>query len=145
VGFTNDLLTGMATYLAAAGIGWTWRPGTAYLPSETGLYLRQLPSSPDRAVALTYYAVDDHPGLTNDIAGVQMRVRGTTDPTVADDLADDAFAVLHGLEHAVFGGVHVAKVWRQSHVALGRDDNQRFQASSNYYLHVARASLHRAD
>ncbi len=149
-GFTTTLLTCLAQHLEDTGVA-NWHPEGVYATTDPkpAIYLKAIPgtNSPDRAYALTYYDVDSDAGLSNDIAGIQVRARGTKDPRVVDDLADAVFDVLHGAEQLRLGpeALPVVKVWRVSHTSIGQDANSRWETTSNFYLHVARTTPHRPD
>jgi len=97
-GYQTNLLTGLAAYIAAAGIG-TWDPTTPYGDTETGITLYTMPQKPDRIICLSAYGVSDDPSLSDSVLGVQVRCRwGAEDPRYADDLADAIFDLLHGRE-----------------------------------------------
>jgi hypothetical protein len=144
MGWTSDLLGGLAAMLADAGIG-AWHPdGTAYGPAEVAIVLGALPDSPDRAIALAAYPLDDHPSENLVKVGVQVRCRGAgDDPRGADDLGDQVFDLLHGATRFTAGGVHVIQVLRQSSALLGRDALGRWDRADSYHLDAARPTQHR--
>lgn len=138
--WTRDFLAGVAELLAADGVA-EWREAGAYTPSETGIYLRALPSAPARAIALAHYDVD--PTLFgHGTQGLQVRCRGTENPSVADDLADAVYGSLHGRRDVDLREVFAAMIWRQSHSPLPADSGGRWQTTSNFYALTTRASAH---
>lgn len=143
-GWTSRLLTGLAEHLAAAGIA-TWRPSGSYQASEVGIYIRAIPSSPDQIITLAPYVVASEPGLADVTQGVQIRVRGTKDPRVAEDLADAIFDLLDSASGLRWGGVPIVQAYRQSYTALGADANGRWESSSNYYVEAMRPTANRTD
>lgn len=144
-GYTSALLAGIAERLAAS-TGWAWSPTGAYLNgSAVPIFIGQVPSTPDLVVVLTAYGIDDDPALTDSTTGVQVRTRGNRDPRSADDLADTAFDVLHGLHDVVLGGVPVALLARASWTALGADSTSRYERSDNYRAITTRPSTNRQD
>ena len=74
-GFHTNLLTGLATALAAGGLGATYNTSGGYTALQTGIVLGRIPQSPNRIIALTSYDVDEHPALSDSITGVQIRCR----------------------------------------------------------------------
>jgi hypothetical protein len=78
VGYTSQLLTGLAALMEEAGLG-VYRPDDAVADGEIGIFLHRLPEAPDRAYALTPYPVEDT-GLTDVTDGVQIRMRAGPDP-----------------------------------------------------------------
>ncbi|MFF2621300.1 minor capsid protein [Oerskovia jenensis] len=145
MGFTSDLLTGLAEHLTHAGLGLTWRPTGVYAASETGILLQTVPPTPDRVVVLAPYPVTA--GARSDVVqGVQVRCRAAPgSPTPVFDLDDAIYRVLHGAEHLRLGPVLVAHAWRASATPLGPDQNRRHETSSNYYLTTAHPSAYVTD
>lgn len=142
-GWTTTLLEGLAAELAGAGIG-TWRPDGPYTAGETAIVIRTIPVEPDRLITLSPYRVgDDYPGSQDFVQAVQIRLRGTPDPRVCDDLADAVFELLDSREHWTCGGIPVVYSQRRSDTSLGQDGNRRWEASHNYALHVMRPTAHR--
>lgn len=145
MGWTTNLITGLAEYLAANGVG-TWRPSGTYASGETAITVRGVPAQPDRLITLSAYPLDaGYPGLADTTVGVQFRLRGTTDPRVCDDLADALFDLLDSATHLTLGGVHVVLVLRRSYTSLGFDANERWERSENYALDAMRPTQHRTD
>lgn len=126
-----DLVKSVATILAA-GTGWAWRPaGPAYAAAETGVFYGQVGTTPNRACGITPYQPDDDLSDVPGLRRVQLWFRGApNDPDGADDLAEDAFAVLQGLMRV--GGIHLMK--RVSSAQLGIDGNGRRQRADNYQI-----------
>lgn len=125
------LVESVATILAA-GAGWAWRPdGSAYLASETAIFYGQIGTTPNRGCGITLYNTSDDLSEVSGLRRVQLRYRG--DPNArrgADDLAQDAFDVLHGLMRV--GGIHLMK--RVSSAQLGIDGNGRRERADNYEI-----------
>lgn len=145
MGFTSDLLTGLAEHLANAGLGLTWRPTGVYATSEIGILLQTIPTTPDRVVVLAPYPVTAGP-RSDVVQGVQVRCRAAPGPpNPVLDLDDAIYQVLHGAENLRLGPVLVAHAWRTSAAPLGPDQNRRHETSSNYYLTTAHPSAHVTD
>ncbi|MGW4467470.1 minor capsid protein [Micromonospora sp. NPDC004704] len=145
-GWSSRLLTGLAERLDAAGVG-VWRPdGTPYAADEIAIVLRDVPTQPDRVITLTTYPLaGDLQGMADHLTGVQIRVRGTEDTRVCDDLADDVFTELDSAARFEVGGIPVKQMWRQSYTSLGKDTNRRWERSENYYVEAMRPTQHRTD
>jgi hypothetical protein len=135
-GWTSRLLTGCAGHLQAAGIG-VWRDSGIYTAAEVGIVMQAIPSSPD--------PVSSIPGLADITQGLQVRVRGTQDPRVAQDLGDAIFDLLDSASGLRWGGIPVVQVYRQSYASLGTDTGGRWQVSHNYYVDAMRATTNRTD
>jgi Bacteriophage minor capsid protein len=144
-GFTTDLLTGLAVYLAAGGLGATWNATGAYTVLQTGIVLGNIPQSPDRVITITAYAVADSPNLSDSTVGVQIRTRWDgQDKRGVDDLDDSIFNLLHGkCDLTLSTGVVVGQCYRQSASTLGQDESNRWGNVSNYYCSVHRPSTNR--
>lgn len=133
---TTDLLTGLAELIDQAGLG-TWSPTGDFTTGQTAITHKVMPSAPDRAIVLTPYTVENmiHGDTTQ---GVQIRTRAPGMPTAVDDLDDEIYQLLHHIEGLNLGTIRVAMVWRQSHGTLGRDDNNRWNSTANYWLTIAK-------
>lgn len=149
MGWTSDLLVGLAEHLDAADVG-TWRPTGAYLAGEIGITIRGIPQTPDQLITMAPYPLDgdEFRGMADHAVAIQFRVRGTQDPRSADDTADAVFELLdsigtHG--QVDLNGVKVVDMWRQSYTSLGQDTNGRWERSENYYLNVMRPTAHKTD
>lgn len=143
MGYTTDLLTGLAELLASKGIG-VWSPDAAYTAAQTGIVLDVVPQSPAAVIVLSGYSVTDHPTQADTVTGVQIRTRtNSQDPRPTDDLADDIFDELHGLHDVVIGGISVQQIRRTSWTPLGPDRGQRHERSDNYYLETWRPGPNR--
>jgi hypothetical protein len=144
-GWTSRLLTGVAERLDAAGVG-VWRDSGAYATNEIGIFIRKIPTDPDRFISLAAYPVGtDLKGMQDHLSGVQIRLRGTEDPRVCDDLADAVFDELDSLGRATLGTIAVVDMWRQSYTSLGQDAQRRWERSENYYVEAMRATTTRTD
>lgn len=147
-GWTSRLLVGLAEHLAANSIG-VWRPAGAYTAAETGILIRAVPAAPDRIITLATYPLSSTPAVQDVLTGVQVRMRGTTDPRVVDDLADSVFDLLDSSGSQTWGAgdgeVSIVDVTRQSAVSLGQDGNGRWEASHNYYVTAMRRTTNRTN
>lgn len=129
------------------GIGVYHADGTVYGSTDTAIFFKNLPPKPDRAIVLSPFGyTNDQPEITYGQRRLQLRFRGTADPTDVDDLADAAFAILHGLTELWFGDVHVVQILRENSIPLGQDEqDQRWQRADNYVLDIDDpSSAHRA-
>jgi hypothetical protein len=127
VSFTSDLLTGLAADLNTQGIA-TYSGGAG-----GNVFFKSLPTTPDRAVALTAYAAQDDATQNLSTIRVQFYFRGVANnSTDVDDLADAVFLWLQGMQHRDYGTTHVAHALRISSIQLGIDDSKRSERSDNY-------------
>jgi hypothetical protein len=139
-GYTTSLLTGTAQILAAGGVG-IYDPDAVIADPDTGIFLGSMPATPERALALNAYPVEDS-DLTVAVTGVQIRMRAGRTAGAVDDLADEVWAVLHNRQHYDASGVHVEVSWRQSQAWIGLDTNGRMELTSNYYFRTVRSGPH---
>lgn len=142
--FSDDLLAGVAAYLMAGGVG-TWKPTGAYLSTDADpIFITAVPATPDRLIVLTPYTISDEVSLSDSVQGLQVRVRGTKDPRVAQDIDDRIFDRLHGAYGVnLAGGLRLVMCERRSGTPLGSDGNGRHERTSNFALTVFRPSTHR--
>lgn len=135
---TSDLLTGIATMIAGAGLGITYSPAGTYLASQTGIFMKIMPATPDRVVTLT--AVNQGDNITMPLGQVMVQVRGrgiAGNPVDVDDLLDSIFNILHGTTNLTFGGLTVIQMNRKVSVPMGMDDSKRWERVDQYYLDVS--------
>jgi hypothetical protein len=144
MGFTTEVLSGVAQLLAGNGVAEWKPPGTdPYLLDEAGIVLGVPTQQPAALIALAVYRTDDDPSLSDSVVGLQVRVRGRdADPRDADALADGVFDTLHGYR-GYAGSVRIVYARRVSTLPLGVDDNGRHERTDNYDLTVHRPSPHR--
>ncbi|MFF3310480.1 minor capsid protein [Streptomyces sp. NPDC002952] len=133
---TASLTTGVAELLAGEGLG-NYDEDTVIADPDTGIFLGTTPASPDRAIGITPYPVLDD-DTTNQITGMQLRMRAGHDLAAVTDLADAVKDVLHHRRHYVVRGVHVELSWRQSQAWIGQDEHGRMELTSNYYFRTDR-------
>jgi hypothetical protein len=108
--------------------------------------VRAIPPSPDRGITIAPYPVGTGlKGMQDHQSALQLRLRGTEDPRVCDDLADAIFEELDSLGRATLGGISIVDMWRQSYTSLGQDAQRRWERSENYYVDAMRASTTRTD
>lgn len=141
MGYTTDLIAGVASYLEAQGVG-DWSPGTA-LATGTLIVAEETPQEPHRVITLTEYQVADDPALSDATIGLNVALRGdVNDLASVLDMRDAVYDALHGLEHITVGAsgaeVRLNLVWRQSQTKLAPDENGRRRRSENYYIRVNR-------
>lgn len=144
--WTKQLLTAIAVHLDAQSVGRWIEPGSGlvYAASDIAIVFSRLPSTPDRAIALAAYGVDqfaDDPVNTDSTQGVQARVRGAReDPTSVDDIADAIFDALQGWQAPAAG---ILLCTRRINAPMGVDTNQRWERADSYHLLMHRPSTYR--
>lgn len=145
-GWTVALMTGIAQYLDAKGIG-SWDPSGVYPDDDrTAITLDMILPAPARLITITEYFVRSMPGLADVTAGVQIRVRGTKDPRVRRNISDAIRDELDGwAPREQLNGISVVQFVLSSGVTLGRDGNDRWQSSHNYYVDAMRPTSNNTD
>lgn len=142
--FTTDFLNNLGDHLNGHGVD--WNPDAAYRPQDLGLYVDALPTTPDRAVAMNLYTVEDNTGTTDAVVAVQLRIRGRRrNREDVKDTADALYDRLDGATHYRLGNTPVVRSWRQSAADLGTDSNHRQESTHNYYFQITRQTPHRRD
>lgn len=141
--FTKTFLTGVATHMAANGIG-VFNPTGIYTPTQNGIVFSLVPQDPPRVITLTAYDVDHDPDQSDTTLGLQVRIRGTEDPTVAEDQADQLFDLFHGAHnYELPSGTTVVQSSSRTRVSGGQDENRRWSTIQNFYFDLWRPSPHR--
>lgn len=132
----SDLVKGLAQYLNDHGAG-TYKPTGGYLAAETAIVFGELPTGPDRVIAISVYGSNDEGQVPLSQLRVQFMFRGNPNDTLdAGEVADPVFDLMQGLEHLQCGTAHINLSQRVSRVTLGADDNKRQLRSDNYALDV---------
>lgn len=143
--FTEDLLTGLAAFLAPSVPDGQWSPAAAYTGDVVGFFTAGFQDRPARAVSLLDYPVRDEVEGSDSTVGVQFISRGTADRRTALRIDDAIFDTLHNATALTLNGVYVVQAYRRSGVSLGQDQNRRWLQSSNYYLDLSRPTNNRVD
>jgi hypothetical protein len=126
----------IAEYLDALGIGRFDESGA------TGdIFITAVPPQPDEATIITQTGGLSARGYDHyDNPSVQVRVRGTRDPRVAEARAQAIYDALHGMRNTrlVDGGAFVVSCLAVSAPAsIGQDENRRHEYTINFRLQVA--------
>lgn len=143
----TSLLNGWGEWLAGQGLA-VWDAEGVYprgtlggLPAVT---IGAVPQDPDTLVTLTLYGLGPDPIVADSTVGLQVRARcAGSDPRPVADLAGGLFAVMHGRQHLVIGGVHVAQVVRTSWATLGQDSAGRWSRTDNYAVTIHNPTAYR--
>ncbi len=139
MGTTTDLLNGIAAKIAAEVTPTiVWNPNAVYTAGQTGVFMKFMPTTPDRVVVLT--AVNQGNDLTMPTGQQMVQVRGRSlpnRPTDVDDLLDSIMDVLHGATNLIFGTVTVMQMNCKVSVPMGMDELKRWERVDQYYLDVA--------
>ncbi|TDD90774.1 minor capsid protein [Actinomadura rubrisoli] len=151
MGWTRNLLVGLAEKLDERGLA-RWQPTGAYpLDGLPPIFLRTLGDLPDTALALVAYGdpeTEGAGGLADVVQAVQMRTRAPA-PDAVDDLADAIWDELHGAEMLRLGTgpaqIATTLIYRRSSAPLGQDEQGRYERTDNYYVTAARPTANRPD
>lgn len=136
---TSQVLEAAAQRLAAQGVG-DYDPQAVYPADATGIILMAVPTTPDRVLTLTVYAIDDSPDPADDVRTfmLQVRTRGLRfPPTDVHDLAEAARDALT-VHHDTWTDLSVDRCYRVSTIPLGADGNRRQERTDNYRLTTRR-------
>lgn len=137
MGVTTDLLDGIAVKIGAeVSPTIVWNPNAVYTSGQTGIFMKFMPTTPDRVVVLTAVNQGDDISMPAGQVMVQVRGRGLPNrPTDVDDLLDSIFPILHGATNLMFGTVTVIQMNRRVSVPMGMDDaSKRWERIDQYYL-----------
>jgi hypothetical protein len=133
VSVTTDFLTGIAVMINAQVPAISWTPSGTYTSTQTGIFMKLMPPTPDRALTLTAVNQGDNITLPFGQIMLQARFRGAANlPLDADDLGDSVFAILHGATNLTFGSMHVVQINRYVTVPNGMDSAQRWERIDQY-------------
>lgn len=137
-----DLVEGLARYLAGLGL-------LTYDPDGTdgNTFAEFMPAEPDLAVVLTPYGLGEPDSLNDDDeTGLQIRVRGSTDPRVSRQLSGRIYSALHGLAGITLpdGTWLILSAALQTPASLGTDELGRHEHVTNYRLNVVTPTAHRS-
>lgn len=139
--YTRTLLDGLATLLAAAGVGKYEGPATVFGPDDTAIVFAGMTfeGAPTKQVILRVY--NDLPGdLAVNQTQLQVLSRVATTPLEALDTTDLIRTALHDKAHVVFGadadnfGVHIDLIRQTSHADLGPNGEGLFEHTQNFLL-----------
>lgn len=134
---TKELLEGIATFLAGAGVGVTWSADGVYTSTQTGIFMMHTPQAPDRVVVLNLVDNADDPTMPLGQKMLQVRGRGNpNDPLDVAELLDPIFDVLHGRTNWPIGGQTIIQILRRVSAPLGADSSVRFERVDQYYMDV---------
>jgi hypothetical protein len=136
MGYTEDLLDGLASATAVAGIG--LYQDTAYATSDIGIGIGDIPTDCVSGIGITdYLATNDSPNQALGLVGIQFLFRGLPDDRVSvTNLADAVFQLWQGVTHRQFGTCHVIQMLRRTSLPLGVDELRRWRRADNYYLDI---------
>jgi Bacteriophage minor capsid protein len=133
-GISNRLLSGIAQYLASAGVARYSATGAYTGTGLPAVFTGALPDAPAAAICLVVYDDDRDRDDWNPDLYVQIRARaGTADPRPTDDLSDLIFDTLHNAEHYLLaGGQRVLLSRRTIRTQPTMDDAKRWSRADSY-------------
>lgn len=131
----TDILPGIATTIANAGLGVTYNASGTYTTGQTGIFMLAVPAAPDRIVTLTFVAQGDDPSLPYGQGMVQVLTRGLPgQPMDTETLADSIFTLLHGSTNLTYGSTTITQLNRKVSVPMGQDDSKRWSRADQFYM-----------
>lgn len=128
-----------ATWLDLHGHG-------SYSTDGGDIFLEAMPTGPDEAIAVTEYPGGEPDSrLGWDEAKVQIRCRGTSNPSVSRAKANAIYADLQGLSKETLpGGTRLMLAVATPPAPMGRDQNGRYEHVVNLRATIRRPTQHRA-
>lgn len=133
---TTTLTLELCRHLHTLGAG-IFNETTPYAPTDHAITIKHLPTSPDHALAVAVYGVEDPvPGLVDVTVQVQLRFRAPGPVLAVDEWADRVHGLLQYRHGVVMGDLRVSRVRRLSVAPLGQDANRREERADNYELIV---------
>jgi hypothetical protein len=133
----GDFTVAVCELLDALGLA-AWVPVGPITGLERVCTVRELPTSPDDAVAIAVYEVPETVGETPEgEVMVQLRFRAGGARTAVDDFADDVATAINDRYRYPMGGYRVSRSRRVSFAHLGPDSNGRQERADNYAFLIA--------
>ena len=122
---------------------------TFSLTSTGNVRIGSMPTSPDLAVGIWPTGGPESSTKTGyDERGLQVRVRGTSDPRTGYDLGVAIYDDLHGMEYVTLPGgtlVVSAKGIQSEPVSIGEDAQGRHEYTLNFRLEVRNPTPNRQE
>lgn len=104
----TSLPESIAQYLENRGFGAYRDSDQVFGPNEVGIAIESVPSTPNQVICITQYAgatVDSQ--LPWDEPRIQLRVRGTPDPSISRNTAQALYDLFHGWGPGDMGTTHI--------------------------------------
>lgn len=133
----SSLPEAIALHLQSLGHGAYRNSGAPYADGEVAIVLEAMPATPSRAICITQYAgIEADSKLPWDEPRLQIRVRGTRDPMISRDTAQEIYDELHGLGPQTLSAVRLQLIigLGSGPETLGLDENQRFEHAVNFQV-----------
>lgn len=135
--FLTEFVEGFAQLLAAEADpaqGFAWDPAGDYADGQTGIFLVDVPTDPDRVVVLTPTPFDAHPTLTDSRVDLQIRLRAGVDVREVWAMRNATRDVLAGrFPMRLPTGVYVSLLDFSYGTSMGREPGtRRFEWAENY-------------
>lgn len=111
-----------------------WKPDGGYTSTENGIFLKEVPKTPDRIIVLAGYLDSLDIVLPLREINFQVRIRGTQFPPDCDDIADEVMKLLHRQHHVTWDGIRIDRIRHLSTAILGTDTVGRWERTDNYEL-----------
>lgn len=134
-----DLLTGIGQLLATSGVG-VWNTTGVFLSTDTAIIAEAMPPTPDRAVVLTLFPVEESPVDTTARWLLQVRTRGLPNqPVDAVTLRGAVKDALNGLTNVTMGATGVTQCIFYTSFPVGVDDTVRYEHVQKFWLDIDQA------
>jgi hypothetical protein len=135
--FLTEYVEGWAQLLATEADpaqGFAWDPAGDYADGQTGIFLHDVPTAPDRVVVLNPTPFDAHPTLTDSRVDLQIRFRAGTDIREVWAMRNASRDVLAGrFPCRLPTGIYVSVLDFSYGTSLGREPGTRRAEWSDVY------------
>lgn len=131
----------LAQYSEDLGIGVYKPPGEVVTNDEFGIFIDDLPATPDFAAAITQYQGEESSiKLPWDTPRIQVKIRGTQYPLLSRNKCQEFYTAWHGIGLVTLSGIRVQLiVGSNSGVAYaGKDTNGRHNHVTNFIVTIRR-------
>lgn len=131
-----ELVQQIAGLLDTAGVA-VYKPSSPYAASDTAVMFGEIPTEPDRCVAVNVYDSSDDPRYPRSDVRVQFYMRGVpNNPLDVVDLAAGVFDTFQSLQDATLGTLHLIDCKRLVVSDQGVDANLRSERADSYQFRL---------
>lgn len=142
MGWTDDLLTGICTDMAAAGIA-NYDPTTAVEQQTNPISVGPVTDQPDNQIGLQPALITPDPAMSDVVQMVQFWIRG--DDAYVKATADAIFDRYEGAVQVTFNGVTCSLIHLHSDAQMGLDQRGRRERALQYDVTATRPTASRPD
>jgi Bacteriophage minor capsid protein len=136
----NSLVTALASYLQDNGYG-IYKPNENFSNDEIAIVIDSYIDEPNKLIVVTQYAGSESNSWDDwDEPRVQIKVRGTADPSFSYDTCQAIYKEFHGLGPITLSGIDIQLIVGLNSGAsyIGKDDTGRQRHVTNFRVTVGR-------